>query len=272
MHCGSGYNRCYCRNGYLSSGGKLGPRVQQDLQLVHLHTGSMIVEIDGQQHAVPGGHVALLKPGRPEYFCFDTKRETWHRWIAVSVGAIDSEQIRQLDLLPFSIPLSDKMKSLTDVMYAIVSSGASSEGELLTTLGRSALLLYINECQQWNENESKHPAVLQAKNIIHQQFAEELYLEDVAKAIQKTPEHLIRLFRRDEGMTPAQYLWCYRVRQGIALLKSTGLNVGEVAVQAGFKTSYHFARTIKRHTGRTPSEIRKESYHRAAGASTPKCE
>jgi AraC family transcriptional regulator of arabinose operon len=145
-------------------------------------------------------------------------------------------------------------------MYSILRNGGTPTEEIMKTLGKSALLLYIHECQCLDENETKHPAVICAKEMIHQQFAKELLLEDIAKASMKTPEHLIRIFRRDEGMTPMQYLWLYRVRQGIALLKSTGLHIGEIAEQVGFKTSYHFARTIKRHTGKTPSEIRKESY------------
>ncbi|MFD0713347.1 AraC family transcriptional regulator [Paenibacillus sp. GCM10027626] len=242
-------------------GGTFGPRVQQDLQLVLLHTGAMIVEINGEKHNVPCGHVALLKPGRNEHFFFDPNRETWHRWIAVSAGEIDPVLMLQLDHLPFSIPISDKMNMLTDLMYSHLGSGGSSAGELMAALGKSALLLYTHECERMNENEAKHPAVIQAKDIIHRQFADELSLNDIARAIRKTPEHLIRLFHRDEALTPMQYLWQYRVKQGIALLKSTGLNIGEVAEQAGFKTSYHFARTIKHHTGQTPSEIRRESYH-----------
>ena len=87
---------------------------------------------------------------------------------------------------------------------------------------------------------------------------EELPLNRLTSISRLTPEHLIRIFRHDEGMTPIQYLWQYRVNQGMKLLQSTGLSINEIAVQSGFKTSYHFARTIKRHTGQTPTEIRKK--------------
>lgn len=242
-------------------GGTYGPRIQQDLQLVLMHTGSMLVNIDEERHTVQSGNVALLKPGRNEHFFFDEKRETWHRWIAVGVETMDSACLKQLDELPFSIPLSDKMNSLTDIIYSLLNSGGSPDEEIMKSLGRSAILLYIAECERLNANETKHPAVLLAKEMIHKQFSQDLSLENIARAVQKTPEHLIRLFRRDEGMSPIQYLWLYRVKQGLALIRSTGLHIGEIAEQAGFKTSYHFARTIRRHTGKTPSDIRKESYN-----------
>ena len=78
------------KNAYAGSvvygpGGTYGPRVQSDLQLVLVHTGSVIVEIDSDKHHLPAGQVALLKPGHMEQFHFDKHKETWHRWIAVTV-------------------------------------------------------------------------------------------------------------------------------------------------------------------------------------------
>ncbi|WNQ13977.1 AraC family transcriptional regulator [Paenibacillus aurantius] len=239
-----------------SPGGTYGPRVQQDLQLVLLHTGSATIEIDGRRHLLQGGGVALLKPGCQEHFAFSEIGETWHRWIAVTIEREDPAELQSLEGLPFSIPISDQMNTITDMLLTLMNSGSTPADELIKSLGRSAILLYATECERRQTNISKHPAVLQAKDIIHHDYADDLCLEDLAKRVYKTPEHFIRLFRRDEGVTPIQYLWQYRVKQGLALLRNTGLSIGEVADQVGFKTSYHFARTIKRHTGKTPTEYR----------------
>jgi transcriptional regulator GlxA family with amidase domain len=61
-------------------------------------------------------------------------------------------------------------------------------------------------------------------------------------------------------MTPIKYMWHYRLNQGLELLRSTGLSIGEIAERVGFKTSYHFARMIKQETCKTASEIRRESW------------
>ncbi|NHN29888.1 helix-turn-helix transcriptional regulator [Paenibacillus agricola] len=241
-------------------GGTYGPRLQADLQLVLLHSGAMTVEIDKEKHAVPTGNVVLLKPGHIESFVFADKRETWHRWIAVSVEPLDKMAIDFFDSLPLFIPLTDKINQMTDIIQSLQRDEVQKNEELARTLGRASILLYLTACNQGHINDRKHPAVLLAKEEIHKRYAEELTLSVLSKVTKNTPEHLIRLFRRDEDMTPIQYLWNYRVKQGIDLLRSTGLQIGEVAEQVGFKTSYHFARTIKRHSGKTPSEIRKESY------------
>ncbi|MGD6834668.1 helix-turn-helix domain-containing protein [Sutcliffiella halmapala] len=53
-------------------------------------------------------------------------------------------------------------------------------------------------------------------------------------------------------------LWEKRIDRGIDLLRNTGLTVSEIAYQSGVKTSQHFARSFKKHTNRTPTEIRME--------------
>lgn len=248
-------------------GGTFGPRVQQDLQLVLLHTGGMCIHIDGTAHPVPTGHVALLKPGKIEYFEFAGKEETWHRWIEVKVGPLPEETAAWLEQLPLYIPISDKMNQLTDLMLTMESNEDGSRfKEVLCSLGRSAVLLFLTERQYMDKVKHKHPAVLIAKEEIHRRFAEELDLTALSLCTNTSPEHLIRLFRRDEGVTPTQYLWKYRVMRGLELLRSTGLGIGEIADRVGFKTSYHFARTIKQHTKKTPTEVRRESWHNSSGS------
>lgn len=241
-----------------SPGGKYGPRVQRDLQLVLVHTGSMHVEIDGIPHHVPAKQVALLKPGHEEQFHFDGQTETRHRWIAVSVEPLHKDDLERFESLPLCMPLTERMNQLADMLMSLQSDGCERTDELIKSLGKSAIWLYMTEHLQTRLNNRKHTAVLLAIEEIRQRFGEDLELPDLSAAAAVTPEHLIRLFRRDEGMTPIQYLWNYRINKGLELLRSTGLPIGEIAEQVGFKTSYHFARMIKRHTGLTPSGIRKE--------------
>ncbi|WP_274469690.1 MULTISPECIES: helix-turn-helix domain-containing protein [unclassified Paenibacillus] len=251
-------------------GGKYGPRIQMDLQLVLLHSGSMTVEIDGVPHSVPTESVVLLKPGHEELFHFNEKRDTWHRWIAVTTEPLSAHAETYFESLPLYIPLTARLNQLTNMMMSLQNDGCTPADEVVKSLGRSAVWLYATEHKHLGRNHLKHPAVLLAVEAIHERFGEELSLSDLSKITGKTPEHIIRLFQRDEGVTPIQYLWQYRVKKGLELLRSTGLNIGEIAEQSGFKTSYHFARTIKRHTGLTPSEIRKEHYNKPFRSGEPK--
>jgi AraC-like DNA-binding protein len=240
-------------------GSSFGPRIQQDLQLVLLHTGAMSVKIDGELLQLPTGHITLLKPGHQESFVFAKSNETWHRWIAVSVDDVPFSILRILNELPSYIPISDRMNRIVELMLLMEGSAISCE-EAMNDLGHAALMLYIREAKHYCSIDIIHPSVLAVKAYIQQNYAQDISLLVLAKVANITPEHLIRVFQRDEGVTPIKYIWQYRLNQGLELLQSTGLSIGEIAGRIGFKTSYHFARLIKQQTGKTASEVRKESW------------
>lgn len=75
-----------------SPGGRFGPRIQQDKQMIMLYTGEMNVKIDERELHVEPGNVLLLKPGHEETFLFSKTEETWHRWISIHVPHLNSDQ------------------------------------------------------------------------------------------------------------------------------------------------------------------------------------
>lgn len=239
-------------------GGRFGPRIQQDLQLVMLYTGEMTVAIDGRELHVGPGHVALLKPGHEESFVFSKTEDTWHRWIAVHVPDLASRTMEEIRRLPEFLPLTEEMNRLVDLMLNLQPQ-SPPDAPLLLSLGLAALHLYPAVSSMAIQRE-KHPAVYAALAWIRGHFHEDVSLADIAAGSGVSPEHLVRLFKRFERTTPVSYLWRCRVERAVELLTNTGLSVTEIAHRCGFKTSHHLARLIKRGTGRTASEIRRLSW------------
>lgn len=240
-------------------GGKFGPRVQQDVQLVMLYSGEMHVNISGRDLHVAPGHVALLKPGHEEMFQFSKSEETWHRWIAIHIPDMDCALMDQLNGLPECIPLSEDMNRLLDLMLRIQQYTAPTD-PLLQSLGAAAIELYPAETSLAIRQQEKHPAVYKALSWIRDHYASEITLQQLAEQADVSKEHLVRLFRLHEGVSPVHYVWRYRVEQAIGMLTNTGLSITEIAHRCGFKTSHHFARAIKQATGHTASEMRLSSW------------
>lgn len=247
-------------------GGRFGPRIQPDIQLVMLYSGEMDVSIGDRTIHVKPGHLIMLMPGHEEYFTFSKTEDTWHRWIAVHVPDLDSKVLEQLSALPECLPLSENMNRLLDLMLRIVQDTAATD-PLLISLGLAALQLYPSESKAALQKQEKHPAVYAAISWISEHFANEFTLNELAEVVGVSSEHLVRLFRQHEQTTPIQYVWNYRVNQAVALLTNTGLSITEIAYRCGFKTSHHFARLVKKTTGQTASELRQLSWSGLRGRS-----
>ena len=235
-------------------GGRLGPRRQDDVQLVLVHSGSARISIDG---AAPDTHhagtVALLLPGHREEFAFADDVPTRHSWIQAHFA-----EPPELAELPRAQPISTALAGLVREAIDAARTPLPTSRLLVAALAAAALLRYAGEAEA---RAGPDDAVDRARAFLHAHLADPaLDLARVAGAAHVSPPHLVRRFRAELGVTPIAYLWQRRVAAGVDLLEHTGLPVGEIAARAGFKSVYHVSRRGKEQTGSAPSELRRDRW------------
>jgi AraC family transcriptional regulator len=101
-------------------------------------------------------------------------------------------------------------------------------------------------------------AVSDALAFMHENYARELSLTDIAGAVHLSSFHLARLFKQSLGVAPHQYLIQLRVNSARWLLSagSGERSLAEVASAVGFADQSHLTRHFKRATGLTPGQFR----------------
>ncbi len=94
-------------------------------------------------------------------------------------------------------------------------------------------------------------AIAQAVALIHDEHANRLTLEDLARASGLTAFQMIRLFKRATGLTPHGYLTQTRL-VAAALRLEQGTSLADAALAVGFYDQSAFTRHFKRAYGITP--------------------
>ena len=238
-----------------------GPRRQPDYQLVLVHTGSAHVTVDGVGRDIPRGHVGLLRPGHEEVYAFAPDGETRHSWIAVPPRALDHATRAALEAAPNLLPLSTELEACVEVGRATVAVDEPERRPVLAAVGRAALALYVAEGAHAPTASARlHPAVARARTLARERAHEGIGVGELAREVGVSPEHLVRLFRRDLDTTPGAFLRAERLAHAMRLLAQTGLGVAEVAHRSGFASPHHLAHCLRAATGRTPTELRARSW------------
>lgn len=99
--------------------------------------------------------------------------------------------------------------------------------------------------------------VSHAKGIMRERFADGLELSQLASACGCTIPHLVRLFRRETGMTPHAYL--VELRLGCAKRLLAGKTpIGEIALDSGFTDQSHLTRRFTARFGVPPGAYRRQ--------------
>jgi len=216
--------------------------------------------VNEEEHWLGPCQVALMKPGRQEFFQFSRTAVTHHSWCSVHPSGVASDLAARLMETPPSLRLSSRMTSLIELGLAAPMPVSRVNREWLIALGEACLRAYLMEAEA-GEGVPLPEALLRARSIIETRFAEPLSLEILARAASVSPNHLARLFQRHLRITPARMLWKCRVKSGMQLLADTGLTVAEIAYRTGFQNPFHFSRMLKQETGRSPREFRKERWN-----------
>lgn len=91
---------------------------------------------------------------------------------------------------------------------------------------------------------------------IHQHICENLDVDELADVACVTKPYLIRLFKREFGTSPVQYINRKKVERAQLLLYTTDMPVKEVAYELGFSDHSYFIRMFRKQTDITPQEYR----------------
>jgi AraC family transcriptional regulator len=97
----------------------------------------------------------------------------------------------------------------------------------------------------------------QARELLHDEFAQSLSLDAIAQGVGVHPAHLAREFHRYYRRTIGDYLRDLRLEYARRALATSNAPLAEIAAAAGFFDQSHFSRVFKRHTGLTPAEFRR---------------
>lgn len=93
---------------------------------------------------------------------------------------------------------------------------------------------------------------------LRRRFADQpLSRAQIAAHVAASESYLTRVFRRDLGITPWEYLTRLRLDRAKDLLHTTSLTIAEIANQVGYNDGAYFSRVFHQETGRSPLAFRR---------------
>ena len=100
--------------------------------------------------------------------------------------------------------------------------------------------------------------VTDSVTFIREHFSEQISLEEVAARAHLSLYYFTRVFSRETGFTPHQYLINIRISTAKYMLKSSELSIKEIGFSTGFNSETSFCSTFKKWVGMTPSKYRSD--------------
>jgi AraC-like DNA-binding protein len=238
----------------------------------HVHDGYVFTVIErgaqrfnhrGAEHLAPVGSMVLINPDEL-HTGSKAHDDGWlYRAYYPEVGQVNSV-FDELELAPEGLPsfatsvLQDpQLAALFSGLHRLLGDASASALERQTAWREAILLLFQRYAKVRTAAEAgREPqAVARAKELLTACLAEPPSLEQLAAAVNLSPFHFARVFRRATGLPPHAWVKQRRIEQARALLKA-GCAPVSVAMQLGFADQSHLTRQFKQAYGVGPGEYR----------------
>ena len=99
--------------------------------------------------------------------------------------------------------------------------------------------------------------LLPMKNALLASIYSKKTLDEIASELFTSKSNLIRVFKKQTGITPYQFLLNERLSVAKTLLSTTSMQIQSIAELLCFSDEHYFSFLFKQKTGLTPSQYRK---------------
>lgn len=103
---------------------------------------------------------------------------------------------------------------------------------------------------------TSHSQINAALRYISEHYTEEVYLEEVAKAVYLSVGYLSRIFKGETGCSFKEYIHKLRILKAQQLVRQTNLKYYEIAEKVGYKNYKYFSSYFNKITGCSAKEYR----------------
>ena len=253
-------------------GYQYGPAIR-DFYLVHIITkGYGVYSARGVDYDLKEGDAFLIYPNELTVYKAD-KAEPWEYYFFSFSGAMAR------DLLPGMGFTGDRLtttlsnpREIADLIMecvdAIDSNSTINHLSSIEHLFRIATTFSRNVSSDEGEEIQVNAYIQKAIAYIELNYANNITINDLAKALAIDRSYLYRVFKSGTGVSPKEYLNDYRLNAARQLLENTDHSISQIALSSGFFSFSAFYRSFVQKYGHSPREYQNAYRSKKSNAET----
>ena len=228
--------------------------------LFYICDGRLSLRSGSQTMVASAGQVGFLNCHEPhEYHTIGNTEFVWLHLDGSNTADFYQQAVQMHGGFVFDTPYAEQIKNgIYEIVFAFRNEQTLSEVRLsqkLYTLLTAMVDTASQEAGQTEENDT----VSKAMHFIQEQYMNPISLLDVATHVNMSQFHFSRLFKKDCGYSPHEYLILTRLNRAKHLFKTTGLPVKVIAQKVGYQNVSSFTNAFTDRVGISPTLFRKYS-------------
>ena len=247
-----------------------------EFEFVYVETGTVYFGISDKQFALSEGQGVFINSKILHRYFSQGKAIVPNFVLMPYFIAAQDSLIYQKYVLPimaspmdyqiFSSDIPWQAQALSLMREMMAAQEKASDVELVSSylIQKIWHILYQNTDVEHMGKKENYSASSQARlqlmmQYIHQKFAYNISLSDIADQAKVSKSTALNLFQRYLVISPVTYLINYRLQEAAKLLASTEKKVTVISKDTGFDNVDYFCKAFKKYYKLTPTEYRKKA-------------
>lgn len=228
-----------------------------NIMLFAIQDGALELEINGTTMLATTGQVVLFDCREP--YCYHGSNGLEFTWLLFNGLNTRGFYQRILqakgDRHVFTTAThAEILLELDQLLNSCASGERLSESSYSQLLHRILCLLLLEDS---GATHDKCSLIAQAIRYMNKHLFEQISVAMVAEAVNLSPSHFSRQFKRHTGYSPYEYIVLRRLDKAKYLLMSTSLTVKEIAYHIGYNSEENFIHSFQKNVGISPNLFRK---------------
>lgn len=224
--------------------------------LMYIEDGQMTLEYEGRTILVKKNCFVLLDCRKKHiYHTSGNCTCLWCHFDGLCAAGYYANILAHLDnpiRLSNPLPVVGKLELILDTF----SEGRPVREALMNKYLTDILTAFLLHTPRQAGSSSYAGMAEEIISYINEHFSENITIERLAGIAGMSPYHFIRVFRKETGFTPHEYLVNTRLLTARYLLKNSCMSVKDICFTAGFSSESVFCTAFKKHQGITPAQYR----------------
>lgn len=222
---------------------------------IFIKQGSCTVKALGQTYTASENQIIFLDCYQPHSYESDTPWEA--QWIHFDGPLARGyyEAITQNKNIVITLSSTYRFeKYLSKIYLAFKNSEPISDAKMNNWIVNLMTELFTSK--QPSDNVNSSDIVEDIVSYIMDNLDQELSLEDLAAKANLSPFYFSRLFKKETGFSPHDYILTTRINHAKYLLRTSTMSVKDICFTLGFSSESAFCTAFKKKTNSSPGDFR----------------
>ena len=249
-------------------------------ELTIIHSGDGVHWVEGIEFPVTAGDVLLVQGQQEHYFkelnelvfynvMFEAtdlnlpidelkKIPGYHAMFILSPQSSSKHKYENMLHLSRK-PLADVQTILDGMIVETQQKHQGFEATLYFKLVE--LIVYLSRQYAHMDTGTRGQSLQRVSEVIaemERNYQKQLKLAELASIARMSEGNFMRLFKEATGQSPIEYLIHLRIQKAMKLLRSTNMQITQIAYHIGFNDSNYFTRIFKKNSGQSPRQYRQK--------------